>query len=263
MGSASRVALATAKQRLAASPGVALATGEQLLAAARAIDSSSQLRSVLADPSVPAAEKAALVGRIFPALDAAATRTLSGVVESRWSNPEELVDGIEQLGIRAIAQAAGPSAGIESEIFAFGRAVTADHELELALGSKLGSAAAKSSLVDALLHGKAQQGTVAIVRHLVQSPRGRRIGELLGLAASAVADASDAVVATVTSAVRPSAAQLAALEKIIGARYQRALRINLIIDPAIVGGLRVQLGDEVIDGTVASRLTELRIRLAG
>ncbi|PZQ91835.1 MAG: F0F1 ATP synthase subunit delta [Leifsonia xyli] len=263
MGSASRVAVEAATQRLAASTGVTLVTGEQLLAVARAIESSTQLRAVLADPSIPAAEKSGLIGRIFPQLDATAARVLGGVVESRWSNPAELIDGIEQLGIRAIAIAAGPDAGIEDEIFAFGRAVTSDHELELAVGSKLGTAEAKAALVDALLGGKAQAGTVAIVRHLVQSPRGRRIGELLSLAASAVADVAGAVVATVTSATRPSAAQLATLEKALGARYGRALRINLITDPTIVGGLRVQIGDDVIDGTVASRLAELRIRLAG
>ena len=113
------------------------------------------------------------------------------------------------------------------------------------------------------LGDQAQPSTIAIVRHLVQSPRGRRIGGLLSGAADVVADAGGAVVATVTSAVVPSASQLAALEKTMGARYGRALRINLIIDPTIVGGLRVQIGDDVIDGSIASRLADLRITLAG
>src|SRR5690606_5915932 len=263
MGSASREALATAKRQLAAASGVSLATGEQLLAASRAIESSAQLRSVLADPAVEAERKAGLLTSIFGSLDAAAMQLLSGAVASRWSNAEELVDGVEELGIRSIAIAAGPAAGIEDELFAFGRAVSSDHELELAVGSKLGDSQAKAALVDALLSGKAKPETVAIVRHLVQSPRGRRIGELLSGAAALLADAHGALVATVTSATQPSKAQLAALEKSLGARYGRALRINLIIDPTIVGGLRVQIGDDVIDGTVASRLADLRIRLAG
>ncbi len=263
MGSASREALAAAKRQLAATTGVTLATGEQLLAAGRAIESSGQLRSVLADPAVEAERKAALLSTIFGSLDTAAARVLADAAAARWSSPDELVDGVEQLGIRAIAMAAGAGAGIEGEIFAFGRAVASDHELELAVGSKLGESSAKAELVTTLLARKAQPGTVAIVRHLVQSPRGRRIGELLSGAADIVADVAGAIVATVTSAVPLSAAQLGALEKSLGARYGHTLRVNLIIDPAIVGGLRVQLGDDVIDGTVASRLADLRIRLAG
>ncbi|QEO10369.1 F0F1 ATP synthase subunit delta [Protaetiibacter larvae] len=263
MGSASRVALEAAKQQLAAEKGVTLATGEQLLAAGRAIESSSQLRAALADPAVESARKAELITRIFGALDAAAARLLGSVVTSRWSSQAELLDGIEQLGIRAIAVSAGSAGELERELFAFGAAVSSDHELELAVGSKLGTPQAKAALVDGLLGGKAQPATVAIVRHLVQSPRGRRIGELLSGAADIVADAGSAIVATVTAATAPSAAQLTALEKTLSARYGRALRVNLIIDPTIVGGLRVQLGDDVIDGTIASRLADLRIRLAG
>lgn len=263
MGSASRVALQSATQQLAAAKGVSLATGEQLLAASRAIESSAQLRSVLADPAIESARKGELLTAVFGALDGAAAEVLSRSVSSRWSTAEELVDGVEELGIRAIALAAGPDAGIEGELFAFGRAVSSDNELELAVGSKLGEPAAKAALVDGLLAGKAQPSTVAIVRHLVQSPRGRRIGQLLASAADIVADAAGARIATVTSAAPLAAAQLATLEKTLGARYGQALRINLITDPTIVGGLRVQIGDDVIDGTVAARLADLRIRLAG
>lgn len=263
MGSASRVALAAATQQLAAAKGVSLATGEQLLAAGRAVESSAQLRSTLADPAVEPARKSALLKSIFGSLDATAASLLGGIVESRWSTSAELLDGIEHVGIRAIAASAGADAGIENELFAFGRAVSSDHELELAVGSKLGTAQAKADLVTNLLTGKAGAATIAIVRHLVQSPRGRRIGQLLSGAADVVASANGALVATVTSAAPLTAAQLASLEKTLAGRYGQALRVNLNIDPTIVGGLRVQIGDDVIDGTIASRLADLRIRLAG
>ncbi len=263
MGSASRVALATATQKLAAAKGVSLATGEQLLAAGRAVESSAQLRSALADPAVDAKRKSELLGKIFGKLDKAAAALLNDIVESRWSNADELVDGIEEIGIRAVSLAAGADAGIEGELFAFGRAVTSDAELELAVSSKLGDPAAKAELVSKLLTGKAGEATIVIARHLVQSPRGRRIGALLKRAADIVASANGAVVATVTAAAPLSAAQLAGLEKTLSGRDGRAVRVNLNIDPTIVGGLRVQIGDDVIDGTVASRLADLRIRLAG
>lgn len=113
MGSATRNALAAATAQLDAVKSVKLATGEQLLGAGRAIAGSAQLRAVLSDRSIPQAEKSALIARIFTSLDATAAKLLGGIVESRWSDSDELVDGIEAVGIRAIAQAAGPDAGLE------------------------------------------------------------------------------------------------------------------------------------------------------
>jgi F-type H+-transporting ATPase subunit delta len=262
VGSASRIALETAITALAEAKGVTRASGEQLLSADRDIAGSPQLLAVLADPSVDGAAKAGLIGSIFGSLDAAAKQVLGTLVEARWSNSDQLVDGIEEIGIRAIAASSG-NAGIEGELFEFARAVGSNAELELAIGSNLSEPAQKVALVDGLLAGKADPGTVAIVRHLVQSPRGRRIGELIASAAQTVADASDGFVATVTAAAPLEPAQLKTLSSTLAAQYGREPRIDVRIDPSVIGGLRVQVGDEVIDGTIASRLTELRLQLAG
>jgi len=262
MGSASRTALAAGVDALAAAKGVTLATGEQLLAAARAIDGSPQLRALLADPAVEAPEKTALVARIFGALDGTASGLLATLVGSRWSSPAQLVDGIEEVGIRAIAGAAG-SVDVESELFAVRRAVSSDAELELALGSKLAAPQEKAGVVSRLLAGKAGAATLAIVSHLVQSPRGRRVGALLDRAADVVADAAGSVIATVTVAAPLSASQQRSLSAALAARFGRTPRIQYVTDPAVLGGVRVQVGDTVIDGTVASRLADLRLQLAG
>jgi F-type H+-transporting ATPase subunit delta len=262
MGSASRAALAAAVTALAGEKGVTLATGEQLLSAGRDIAGSPQLRSLLVDPSIEPAEKSKLIGKIFGSLDAVSARLLSGLTTARWSDSDELIDGIEQIGIRAIA-AASPQAEVESELFAFARAVTSDNELELAVGSTLSDPVQKAALVERLFGDKADPATVSIVRHLVQSPRGRRIGELLQSAAETVADASGGIVATVTAAAPLSEAQLAKLTSTLTTQYGREPRIALRIDPTVIGGLRVQIGEDVIDGTVASRLADLRLQLAG
>ena len=70
-------------------------------------------------------------------------------------------------------------------------------------------------------------------------------------------------IATVTSATPLSTEQLARLERGLQAQSGRPIRFDTIVDPAVLGGIRVQIGDDVIDGSVASRLSSLRQKLAG
>ncbi|MFB2581816.1 F0F1 ATP synthase subunit delta [Herbiconiux sp. P15] len=265
MGSATRVALGDAKARLSSlGSAVDLATGEELFAAGRIIGDSSHLLGALSDPGAENSAKAALVKRLFgSAYDAKTVELLVGVAESRWSTHTDLLAGIEEIGIRAVATSAPATASVDSELFEFARAVSSDAELELALGSKLGSVDQKRALVERLLQGRASAQTVAIVRQLVTQPRGRRIGELIRFASSIVADQSGSAVATVTTATPLGAAQRERLEKTLAAQYGHSVLINQVIDPSVIGGVRIQLGDDVIDGSVATRINDLRLQLAG
>ncbi len=265
MGSASRQALESSRATLAALGGrVDLATAEQLFSAARSIGGSLQLRAMLADASTDVDQKKAVITAVFGgSLAPTAFELLSSAASARWSSDDDLLAGIEELGIRAAAESADASVAIEAELFAFGSAVTSSPELELAVGSKLGDSASKVALLDSLLASKVSPQTLAIVKQLVQQPRGRRIGALLRSAASVVADQSGLAVATVTSARAIDSEQLLRLQKGLSATYGRQLRLNLVIDPSVIGGIRVQVGDEVIDGSVASRLHELRLQLTG
>jgi len=264
MGSATRVALEEAEARLASlGSGVDLATGEELFAAGRVIGDSAQLRAALADHAVDGAAKAALVRRLFGGYSSTTIELLSTIVASRWSTQSELIGGIEEIGIRAVAGSAPSSVSIDAELFAFGRAVSSDADLELALGSKLGATDQKLALVDRLLKGKASDATLAIVRQLVGSPRGRRVGELLRYASALVADQAGSLVATVSSAVPLSEAQISRLEGVLAEQYGRPVRSNTVVDPKVIGGIRIRIGDDVIDGSVATRLNDLRLQLAG
>ena len=263
MGSATRVALADARRALGSLDITdALEAGQQLFSAGRVVGDSAQLRSVLADPSVAATEKTAVIDSLFSSFGTPARALLSGLVASRWSTQDQLLAGIEEIGIRAIARSAPSGLSIESELFAFGAAVSSDAELELAVGSKLGSNSAKAALVGALLKDKSSAQSLAILNHLVQQPRGRRIGGLIRTAASIVADQAGLAVATITSAAPISAAQVDRLRVGLSKSYGRDLEVNLVVDPSIVGGIRVQVGDDVIDGSVSTRINELRLKLA-
>jgi F-type H+-transporting ATPase subunit delta len=261
VGSATREALSVARSALAGLGKADLATGEQLLAAGRVIGDSAQLQSALGDPSAVAADKASIVGSVFGELSAEAKGLLTVVATSRWSDHDDLLGGIEELGLRVLARSTSASATVETELFGFAAAVLSNSELELAVSSKLGSPHDKAALVKRLIGSKVSAQTLAILEHLVQQPRGRRIAELIRHATSVVADEAGLEVATVTTAAPLEAAQLTRLAAALARAQGRELRINQVIDSDIVGGVRVQIGDEVIDGSLATRINNLRLQL--
>ena len=262
MGSATREALAAGAAVLDTQATVSLAAGEQLLAASLVVAGSPQLRSALADDTAEVSDKKSIVDAVFGAYTPVAKTVLESVVSSRWSSGRDLVAGIEELGIRAVAVSAPKTVSIDSEIFAFAAAVSTNAELELALGSKLGAVEGRVSLVESLLADKASKQTVAIVAALVAQPRGRRIGELLRYGATIVAEQAGVAIATVTVAAPLAKAQLARLEKALSSQYGTEIRINEVVDDRVLGGMRVQVGDEVIDGTISNRISDLRLQLA-
>ncbi|AWB88825.1 F0F1 ATP synthase subunit delta [Homoserinimonas hongtaonis] len=264
MGSATREATATSRAALAGVTKVTLGLAEDLFSAGRVIGSSLQLRTLVADASGSPDEKVAALKAVFrSSLSADAMALLGTVVSARWSSVDDLLAGIEDLGLRAVASAAPSTVDIEGELFSFADVVAANPELELAIGSKLGKPEAKAELVDSLLTGRVSAETLAVVRHLVQQPRGRRIGQLITESTSTIADQKGSAIATVTTAAPLGARQRTKLQKALTVRYGRAVTLNLVVDPALVGGVRVAIGNDIIDGSVASRIADLRLQLAG
>lgn len=236
--------------------------GTELLAAARAVASSQQLTAVLTDVGVPAPQKAALIRRVFGAgYDKRTLQVLEAMAGSRWSEPGDFIDALEELGVRALARTAD-DVDIDGQLFALERAVTSEAEVELALGNGAAPAAARVALVDRLLTGAAEP-TRVIARHLVLLPRGRRIVESLQEAQRRVADARDRLVAVAHTARPLTDEQVEALEQRLAGVYERKIVVNQVLDPALIGGIRVTVGDDVIDGTVRTRLDDLRLQLAG
>ena len=285
MGAASRTSTAAALRALDGVQAPSAGLGDELLSAARALGTSNQLVGVLADPAVPDEQRAALVERVFGGAGAQTRSVLSAVVAGRWSAPQDLVAAVEEVGYRALATvrngrrpvavAAGSAAAtaarasastdadaLDAELFTVQQAIASDGRLELALGNAAAPVEVRLGLVDALLKG-ARPGTRAIVRHVVASPRGRKPAEALAQAQTVVAAARDRLVAVVQTASPLSNEQVSALAERLEAAYGRKIAVNQTVEPALLGGVRITIGDDVIDGTVRSRLDDLRLRLAG
>jgi len=263
VGSATTQALAATTSALNAAASVDLDTSRELFAASRIVGESPQLSGALADHAAAPAARQRVVTDVFGAAFSATTvALLSAAAAQRWSSARQLVDGIEELAVRAAA-IASPDVDVDGELFRTTRLIADNPEVELALGSKLGDDSAKGALVETLLRGRVSDATVLIVSSLVQQPRERRVRQMLTEAMDLVADQRDSIVATVVTATELQPAQAERLSAVLTQRYGKKVALNPIIDPTIVGGLRVQIADDVIDASVAARLTDLRQRLAG
>ncbi|MGW9626979.1 F0F1 ATP synthase subunit delta [Microbacterium sp. NPDC055521] len=261
MGSATTQALAASTDALAAASGLNLESAAELFAAARAIGESAQLSGALADPAAPAEARSALVSAVFAGVSAPVRSLLTTVAAQRWSSVSDLVDGVEELAIRAAA-AAAPGDDVATELFGFSRVVAANPELELALGGRLGGDAAKLALVERVLGGAVSPATMLIASSLVPRPRERRVRQVLSRAVRIVAAQAGRSVATVYTAAPLPAPQEARLRDALARRYGGEISINQVIDESVVGGLRVQIADDVIDGSISARLADLRQKLA-
>ncbi|MCX5210778.1 F0F1 ATP synthase subunit delta [Kitasatospora sp. NBC_00240] len=268
---ASREALAAARKNLdsltdSTSVDSAELAGE-LAAVTVLLDREVSLRRVLTDPSRSGQDKAGLVGSLFAGQVSGQTIDLvSGLARSRWSSARDLVDATEELAAYAeviAADKAGALDDVEDELFRFGRIVNGSHELRSALTEPKAGAAAKAALVVKLLGGRANPGTVRLVTGLVANPRGRSLEQGLESYSKLAATRRGRVVAVVTSAVPLSDSQRERLSGALGRLYGRQVHLNIDVDPAVRGGVRVQIGDEIIDGTVSSRLEGARQALEG
>ncbi len=241
--------------------------GEELFAVATLLDGSVALRRALTDPSREGQAKADLVGQLLGSQVSGTTvDVVSGLVRDRWSAARDLAEACEHLGVLAVlggAEQAGQLEQVESDLFRFGRIIDADPALRSALSDRRAPAADKAELVERLLTGKVSDPTLVLARRAVAHPRGRRIEAALDEFGEAVAERRDRAVARVTSAIPLEVAQRDRLAAALQRIYGRTVHLDVDIDPAVVGGLRIQVGDEVIDASVVARLAAARRELAG
>jgi F-type H+-transporting ATPase subunit delta len=268
---ASREALAAARERLDALTDSTSADAAQLadeLAAVTALlDREVSLRRVLTDPAQAGEAKAELAQRLIGGQVSGPTADLvSGTVRSRWSRSRDLVDALEELADAAdltAAQKTGALDDVEDELFRFGRIVSSSTELRAALTDRRATTSAKSELLRSLLGGRANATTERLVTRLVTAPRGRSLEAGLESLSKLAADRRNRMVAIVTSAVPLSDAQKQRLGGVLAKLYGRQMHLNLDVDPSVLGGIRVQVGDEVINGSLADRIEDAGRRMAG
>jgi F-type H+-transporting ATPase subunit delta len=267
MASSTRQAIAAGKEAL--KPLLASADlnfAAELFSIAEAIASSVQLRNILSDPSAENAAKQGALNAVFgKTASKSAVEFVTSLVALRWSTGRDLVAGIEQLAVYAIASIAAADnslSTLEAELFKVRQTIDSDQELQFALSSKTATDVSKLALIDAILAKKAAPATALLVRNAVVIARRERVSVVLEQFAKQVSAFATRLVATITVAAELDAKQLERLGAALAKNYGQALQLNIEIDPTLIGGVRVQVADEIIDGSLSSRLNEARLQLA-
>lgn len=224
------------------------------------------LRRVATDVSVTAGAKSELVRQIFAdKLDRASVDLVAAAVGRRWAATRDLADALEHLGVVSVVRSAeqtGQADALEDELFALERLVADNPELRDALSDPARSAEDKRSLLHELLDGKATPATLRLAEQSLSGSH-RTVVAAIDAYQRIAAAHRERLVATVRVARTLSDQDAQRLSGVLARQYDRPVHLNVVVDPEVIGGIRVEIGDDVIDGTVSSRLDEARRRLAG
>jgi F-type H+-transporting ATPase subunit delta len=224
------------------------------------LSTSIGVRRALTDNARDASAKAELISNLFGKnISGGAQALLASASALRWSNPGEIADAIENLAVQAesaYADKNGELEKVESQLFDFAQVLRANPELRQALNTSADTDQSKVTLLEAIVNGKYLTSTINLLRRVVTLRRGRSIDATLAAYAHYVSTRKDQVVAHVKSAVELSDSQLAKLVTTLSKQVGKDVRINLEIDPKVLGGISIRYADDVIDGTMVNRLAE-------
>jgi F-type H+-transporting ATPase subunit delta len=267
MRGVSRASLAEARERLDAALGGAdpAALGDQLFAVLHLLDREHGLRRALSDPAQPGELKAAAARDLLQReLSEPGLGLVCDLVGLRWARSADLTDAVETLAVTAQvagAENAGRLDDLEDELFRFGRVIASQPDLRRALSDPAAPAEGKVRLLADLLEGKVTDATLRLAAESATHPRGRSLERGLELYGRIAAERRERLIAVVRTSVELTESQKTRLTAALSAQYDRDIHLNIQVDPTVLGGLSVRIGDEEIDGTIQRRLGDARRRL--
>lgn len=255
---------------------------------------SEPLRRALTDGSIPADARSALVSDLFSGRVPEAVTSLV-TFSVGYERPAELpktVEGLFELAETRTSEAAAGTGvvaeppvgragalerirgfaervfekvpdqsvvdGIEDELFRLARIMESEAGLRSALASPNAPLPARLAFLADLLEGKVRAESLALVGYVLRCGRGRDIVGALNYLVELAADERGRRVAHVKAAVELDEDERQRLAEALGARMRRPVELRVVVDPSVLGGLDVAVGDTVIDGTVRHRLEQLR-----
>ncbi|WP_407686046.1 F0F1 ATP synthase subunit B/delta [Mycobacterium sp. HUMS_1102779] len=247
--------------------GLSVLAGE-LVAVAKMLDSEMVVTRYLTLSVEDSGPQVRLIERLLSGKVGDATiEVLRAAVSQRWSAEEDLIDAIEHLSRQALLEVAereDKTGEVEEQLFRFSRILDTQPRLGILLGDYVVPAEKRVQLLRSVLRGASSSVNPivsALLTHTVELLRGQPAEEAVQFLAQVAVARRGEVVAQVGAAAELSGAQRARLIEVLGRIYGNPVTVQLRIDSALLGGLRIAVADEVIDGTLSSRLAAAEAQL--
>jgi len=236
-----------------------------VLAVADAMDAQYQLRRSLSEPNAAPEQVTHLADTLLgPIISPSATYLIKAAVVLPWPSADALAAAVRDQAVRLIWRAAVSNRTVETvrrQTLALLQAVTGDAALSTAVGDTSRSADDRHALVAALVD-QARPETAALAGSAVDDARDGFVGNLSRYL-DALARLRDHLRARVTTAVAMTPAQTADLQTQLSRIYGAQIDLEPVVDAGLVGGVRVDVGGDVIDGSIKARLDSAREQLTG
>jgi F-type H+-transporting ATPase subunit delta len=160
-----------------------------------------------------------------------------------------------------VARAEGTLDEVEDELFRFARSYESSDALRNALTDDMVPAGKRQAIVEDLLGGKATSTTTQLVSMVVGSGRGRDLPAIIDSLVERAASSKSLAVAEVRTAAPLTSDQQARLAAALANATGKQVTLKTIVDPSVIGGVVATVGDTVIDGSVRTRVEQLKSRL--
>lgn len=230
------------------------------------VDSSGSLRRALSDPARAGSDKGDLVASLFGKMDQRVRDVVTDFASRRWWHQNDLGDAIEDAAVNALlasAEVAGELETVEEELFSVERVIAAESELHTALDLRSSQPSARRDLATSVFGPRLSPTTLTLVNRASGAARGRRFAKIIAHYVQVAAARRARSVAHVTVAAELSPEQRDRLSASLRRIYGKEIRVNVTVDPSVIGGLKVRVADEVMDGSIIARVHDAQRRLAG
>lgn len=269
-GEASRIADRVSRDSLApklrATAEDAWRIGNELFSVTNVLDRNIRLERALTDPSRPVEDKVALLNKLVG--DQAHEMTmeiLTDLVGRRWSRVSDIANAVEDFGVDGMmyyADATDATLQVSIELAELHSALLNLPVVRSGLSSDRAPAEARIKLLYALVGNKdLNKVTMRLAEHAACNPRRRRYLSTIHWLINKFSRHMGESMVTVTTAAPLNPEQIDKLIAVYSKKLGRPVHINSNVDPTVIGGMRIEIGDEVTDNTVVAQLQQLQRRV--
>jgi F-type H+-transporting ATPase subunit delta len=219
----------------------------------------------LADPSSDTSSRVQLAERLLSGkVSDPALEVLKAAASQRWSTSTDFIHGVQhaaRLALLVRAENDGQIEDVEDQLFRFSRILESETRLITLLSEYTAPLDSRISLLNNVLARRASKNTADLLRQTVELLHGERVDEVVRDLANLAVSRRGEVVAQVRAAAELTEAQNNRLTELLSRVYGHPVSLQLELDPKLIGGLTITVGEEVIDGSLASKLAAAETQL--